>query len=546
MAIKTINNSILTQTSSLESVPAAPQKTESNASAAAQNALYQMQITTSQTSPPSATIPSQRIHKFETKITIRGETYLVTSDLRYNEIFNKGKSLENSLAPLLGQAIEAATNEMPHVNEFILSCKEEGILSTPLKELNPDPILIKNSAKLSKEIRDILDFTEPTLSPPLRPNLQPTLLQRASTKFSKAVQATIDFMAPILARTPSLYSSIEQIPVIRFPLGPDLLPKKETAQPAPLPLFNSSGANCYAAALLQIISTNPVMNRSLIEGLKTSQPNLSTLLSAYEKARLNRSASFPIEELEAVLNQKGKAETQDLVELLEQLIKSSTAADDLKPALLTTTTYRIPKNIPLPPHAFKRIDDQTVLQTSVSENSGIPCLGLSLPETGNLTLQSVIERHCSLKNPGNFTTINGKQYHAVHAIDQFSSPPPVLVLHLQRSIAQGSLSRINQTLVEAPERMILPKSLLVKKETPDEEYQLRSFSVRTGDSPASGGHFISYVKTKGMDGATEHWICNNSSITKIDSEKFLEAAQHAYSLIYNKVAPEDRTLLPAN
>lgn len=303
----------------------------------------------------------------------------------------------------------------------------------------------------------------------------------------------------------------------------------------PVGLKNSSGANCWANALLQFIMNCPRYVESLKKcPLKFKGVSLKTLINQYREDQNN-------------LLKVSKVETQNLREIIHMKAPSvssdSTTQQDATVALEALSDW-LPhfdsrgrlnysyKNLAPPDPAknninrsFEFLDNDRF--STVADYRGLIFLVIGRAFSSKKVQLTKLLDYClapQLMNGGKAKFFNNSSeeisYPFVSHERKLISPPEDLCLHLDRT---ENLEKE----IAVPLKLSLEKSKHILNR--DAEYVLDSFILHTGNR--EGGHYKTYVQKKG------HWFeCNDSSITEISEAKALDIAKKALMVHYSKVS----------
>lgn len=274
---------------------------------------------------------------------------------------------------------------------------------------------------------------------------------------------------------------------------PSLFENKPTGIP-------NQGNTCFAASFLQIVENDPIMKKA-IESLIPEGHDLKKVHRQYQEKLRNPEARIEIKQLRNVLGNVKSTNQEDICELM----------------LLSSSGFNIPN------------DGKIFLDNGQAHQFGSESFAYNL-ENGTLRSESRgYQNNFPFFNCSLGEVVEGSEITEL-LLNTFLSTPilPSDTVYLGIARFRNDGSKIN-TRINVPMNLEIPLEI----QHPDfpnhnQIYQLQGFVVHEGTTLHSG-HYVAYLK-KG----DKFYRANDSQISEIDIETFLDQASQSYLLNYSK------------
>lgn len=339
------------------------------------------------------------------------------------------------------------------------------------------------------------------------------------------------------------YHTTHNSHALQFYRSEETLPDSEIIH-TPLGLVNTTGTLCYANALLQMIMAYPRLKDTI--ATYSDHPLLTGLIHTYA----NRSAteieisSLDNSSLEDIIQGTVSSvhRQEDILDAFELLIKNASSEQ--------TVYENLSASLPFIEQIFRATEGQTEIPEGATQQpnqpnlfsrsiqntrSQLPILSLNPDPTHRMTLSEAISKSSEWEDhiPPPPDAIPTMEAPLVAERKRFISAPQTLVIHANRTSGNGSTGK-NQGKITLSEKVALPGSLVGKENTPP-LYQLRSFAVHIGNQ-STHGHYVAYVKVKGLDGKTLYYEMDDSSKKQITQKEFLLASENFALAFYDNIS----------
>lgn len=307
---------------------------------------------------------------------------------------------------------------------------------------------------------------------------------------------------------------IQEIFFSSFDLSPSFPVRAMAGAPRGI---HNLGADCFLNALFQVIwSQTPVCREALFQ----KHPNLQVYFDTYESEN-----PMTLHEIRFYLAElsgdnawlEGQHDPQEAMLVLMADLEEN----PLQTLVVNTKHYTPTVGTIIPVEDLEQIQSIDPSITTM----------LSVPESvSSLSFNDLLTNFRRAPLGDSYLTRNGIDLTLAEEINQWQKPSSVLAFQIQRSSADGKKRDVQ---IEIPYELELPPEDFIERQDGPVAYQLSEFIVHRGPI-ATSGHYIAYLSKPDEKGQMHYFCCDDSRVSELSQEEFLNKAKAAYLLYFQK------------